>query len=208
MTETATTAAPARTLPNDSVVAVYDTLDQATKAIEALASSPILCGGRRRLRRRRSWCRLGRCCLGFRRGRRFGRRGGFGRGCCLGLVSGRRSRGRRWRLYLCAARGEQQNERDCEISHANVLQRQTYWPGPHGCEPTSGHPVLYLYAAGRTCAEACVDYIIAAFGARTKTRDALAFAEPLPDACKRTAAVCSWRSGDGYAEAALAARII
>ncbi|MFZ2034740.1 MAG: general stress protein [Candidatus Dormiibacterota bacterium] len=39
MTETATTAAPARTLPNDSVVAVYDTPDKATKAIESLVKA-------------------------------------------------------------------------------------------------------------------------------------------------------------------------
>ncbi len=39
MTETATTTAPARTLPNDSVVAVYDTPDEATKAIETLVKA-------------------------------------------------------------------------------------------------------------------------------------------------------------------------
>jgi hypothetical protein len=40
MTETATTtAAPAQTLPNDSVVAVYDTLDRATKAVESLVKA-------------------------------------------------------------------------------------------------------------------------------------------------------------------------
>ena len=39
MTETATTAAPARTLPNDSVVAVYDTPDKATRAIESLVKA-------------------------------------------------------------------------------------------------------------------------------------------------------------------------
>jgi Heat induced stress protein YflT domain len=39
MTQGATTTAPPQTLPNDSVVAVYDTPDQATKAIERLVNA-------------------------------------------------------------------------------------------------------------------------------------------------------------------------